>query len=416
MKKTLPTLPHQNCATYGWFTYFCHAGDDETAQEIYEQFYFDDAVVGFIEDNMLKDDQGKLAPSKMDKVELIDALNSYFGDDVHDLYYTNASENIEHWFEVPDKYNLGDILFPKLIPFEPVIEKVPPLPPEIVPEPIAEYIFEASKVMDNAPPEYTAAATIGALGGLLGHNVLIQPKEHSSSWLVPPNLWVALTGAPSTKKSPSINNALRPLNHAIKKILKPRNEELLRQYRADKKMFDAKKKALQKELDDAFKEGDESFAKSKADEIANLIRPQLKSRDFLIHDATQESLAKKMSENDNGILNVRDELSGWLESMNKQNQSHARAFFLEAYNGNSNYTVERIASESFTIDRTLMSVVGGIQPSKLTPLLESRQNGQSDDGLLERLIQFSVFPDNNCMEYVDEPFDDKHQERIQPIV
>lgn len=55
---------------------------------------------------------------------------------------------------------------------------------------------------------------------------------------------------------------------------------------------------------------------------------------YKITDATVESLGEILIENPWGVLAYRDELHGLLKSLDKEGQEGARAFYLQAYDGN----------------------------------------------------------------------------------
>lgn len=96
----------------------------------------------------------------------------------------------------------------------------------------------------------------------------------------------------------------------------------------------------------------------------------------------------------------RDELTGFLNEF-KDERSGARPFYLEAYNGNGEFLVERVTREATYIHRLAVWILGGIQPDKLTPFLTARKNGGDNDGFLERL-QLMVMPDLPDPVYIDE--------------
>ena len=69
-----------------------------------------------------------------------------------------------------------------------------------------------------------------------------------------------------------------------------------------------------------------------------------------------------------GLLIVRDELAGWIASMNGFN-SGARAFWIEAYGGRP-YRVERKTDpDPIVVPHLAVAVYGGTQPDKLARLL-----------------------------------------------
>ena len=55
-----------------------------------------------------------------------------------------------------------------------------------------------------------AASVITLVGSIIGTRCGIHPKQ-CDDWLVIPNLWGVAVGQPSTLKTPSLNEALKPL-------------------------------------------------------------------------------------------------------------------------------------------------------------------------------------------------------------
>ena len=87
-----------------------------------------------------------------------------------------------------------------------------------------------------------------------------------------------------------------------------------------------------------------------------------------------------------GLLLSRDELSGWLGSMDRYNGGGDRPFWLESFGGRS-FTVDRKNSpEPIMVDHLSIAILGGTQPDKLDSLLLH----SDDDGLLARFL--TVFP------------------------
>ena len=98
---------------------------------------------------------------------------------------------------------------------------------------------------------------------------------------------------------------------------------------------------------------------------------------------------------DRGVLVKRDEIAGWIGSMEKYASSGRgpvadRAFWLQAYDGGP-YAVDRVTRADLQIANLSTSIIGGIQPARLAEL-----HGLASDGLLQRflpvLISTSTFP------------------------
>jgi putative DNA primase/helicase len=116
---------------------------------------------------------------------------------------------------------------------------------------------------------------------------------------------------------------------------------------------------------------------------------------FLINDATIEKLHAILEENPQGILYLRDELVGWLATLDSEGRERERPFFLEAWNGDGGYNIDRIGRGSVRVENLCVSLFGGLQPAKLQNyLLDAVSGGTNDDGLAQRL-QVLVWPDQS---------------------
>jgi hypothetical protein len=117
-------------------------------------------------------------------------------------------------------------------------------------------------------------------------------------------------------------------------------------------------------------------------------------RRYLTQDATTEKLGELLSENPRGMLLLRDELAGWLRTLERPGREGEREFYLEAWNGTGGYTFDRIGRGTVHIDALTLSILGAIQPGKLARYLrEAIDGGGGADGLLQR-SQLVVWPDN----------------------
>jgi hypothetical protein len=121
-----------------------------------------------------------------------------------------------------------------------------------------------------------------------------------------------------------------------------------------------------------------------------------------VTDATTEKLAVLAAALPRGLLQVRDELSGWLGSFDRYGGNGGdRAFYLQAYGGRS-YTVDRMKNpEPVRVRHLSIGVLGGIQPDKLAHVIEG-----DDDGLAARFLW--CWPDASAdFRVVRETIDDR---------
>ena len=115
---------------------------------------------------------------------------------------------------------------------------------------------------------------------------------------------------------------------------------------------------------------------------------------YVTQDATIEKLGELLQENPNGLLVLRDELAGWLRTLERPGREGDREFYLEAWNGNGGFIFDRIGRGTVHIDALTITILGGIQPSKLEKYLdEAMGGGGGADGLLQR-FQLVVYPDH----------------------
>jgi Protein of unknown function (DUF3987) len=76
-------------------------------------------------------------------------------------------------------------------------------------------------------------------------------------------------------------------------------------------------------------------------------------------------------DNPKGLLLFRDELSGFLHTMDRPGHETDRAFYCEAWNGTGTFTYDRIGRGTMHIRAACVSVLGGIQPGPLEGICET---------------------------------------------
>jgi putative DNA primase/helicase len=112
----------------------------------------------------------------------------------------------------------------------------------------------------------------------------------------------------------------------------------------------------------------------------------------MVNDTTVEKLGELLSENPNGLLLFRDELSGFLRTLDKQGHESDRGFYLESWNGFGPYVYDRIGRGTIVVPNVCMSIFGGIQPGPLARYLRASASGDQADGFIPR-FQLLVYPD-----------------------
>ncbi len=282
----------------------------------------------------------------------------------------------------------------------------PNLAPDMLPEPLRSWICDVAERF-QVPLEFAAVPALVSLGMVVGRQLAVLPKQYDE-WLVVPNLWGALVARPGWLKTPVIDEALRPL----RKLIRPAREEYERRAqrsKAELEFVEARRSALRDDVKKAAKarapESNLSRLKEQLRELEEeASRLEIHERRYLTNDPTVEKLAELLKHNPRGLLLMRDELAGWMRTMEKRGREGDREFYLEAWDGLQSYTVDRISRGTIYVPALCVSVFGSIQPGKLAKYVREAIEGDAgDDGLLQR-FQMLVWPTLSAnWENVDRP-------------
>lgn len=229
----------------------------------------------------------------------------------------------------------------------------PPLIEGLLPKLIEDFAKIRSEIM-GADPAGLAMAALCACAASIPDSIAIQPKRNDSCWTESARIWIALVGLPSTMKSPIITVATSPLRRL--------DQDLYRQWATAKTEYDGLDKDARKSAD----------------------APRHKR--LVLEDTTSEAAQEVLRDSPDGVLLIRDELSGWFGSMDKysgggRGAAVDRAFWLQAFNGGP-YTINRVGRGASVIPNLSASLIGGIQPEPIRAIA----NDMQDDGLLQRLF------------------------------
>lgn len=260
---------------------------------------------------------------------------------------------------LPPPYTVGNSMSPDERPvdlwgsFDP-----PPLPLGLLPTVIEQFAVEIGKHM-GADPAGLAMAALTTCAASLSDEIKVQVKRHDPNWLEPARVWTALIGLPSTKKSPIISAAIGPLARI--------DSQMMRNW--------SKQWAFWNNLDKDQKK----------------VTPEPVQKRKRIEDTTVEGLQEVMIGSTEGVLCIRDELSGWFGSMEKYSGGKGaatdRAVWLQTFNGGE-YSINRVGRGAKLIPNLSVSLLGGIQPDAIRKVAADA----TDDGLLQRLFPIILRP------------------------
>jgi Protein of unknown function (DUF3987)/Bifunctional DNA primase/polymerase, N-terminal len=278
--------------------------------------------------------------------------------------------------------------WPELLQIADPLLPVDPFELEFLPASIRGLVADLSERM-QVPPDFAGATATVALAACCNRRAIMFPKEKDSGWSLPLNLWAALVGAPGTLKSPLIGAITKPLKNiegqwrneyatalaAYESVHE--QQELTRQNQREQY-----KKALKSDCDSA-----EPFS------LVAESKPPIQKR-LLVTDSTFEALHTILAGNAAGVTVVRDELVGWIGSLDRRGRESERAFFLQAWNGDGDFTVDRIGRGSVHVEACCVSLLGPLQPSRIRQYFSdsvANNDGPQNDGLFQR-FQIMVWP------------------------
>jgi hypothetical protein len=253
--------------------------------------------------------------------------------------------------------------------------------------PLVEDISERMQV----PYDFAATGMVVTLAGCVSRRAVVRPKKDDYSWEVIPNLWGAVIAPPGFMKSPVLTSVTRPLVKV--------EAEWAKQYRDQSSEWELKQE--QKEI--AHQSWKEEYKRSlkkgagvplaDTDNVGKEDKPRQPR--LVTTDATYEKLHEIMQDNPAGVLVIRDELTGWLADLEKRGRESERSFYLQAWNGDAPFTIDRIGRDSIYVPAACVSVIGNIQPARLRSYLsDAIFDGPGNDGLFQR-FQLLVWPDCN---------------------
>lgn len=235
----------------------------------------------------------------------------------------------------------------------------PRLPINLLPRVIENFAMTLARHM-GADPAGLAMAAITVCAAAIPDQISLRMKQHDAGWQERARIWTALIGLPSTKKSPIISAAVLPIARM--------DGDLVRQWQAKHAAWSALDKAERNAI------------------------PEPQQCRHRVEDTTVEALQDVLKGSPQGVLCIRDELSGWFGSMERyagggKASASDRAIWLQAFNGGE-YALNRVGRGTTLIPNLSVSLLGGIQPEAIRQIAA----GITDDGLLQRLFPIVLRP------------------------
>lgn len=243
---------------------------------------------------------------------------------------------------------------------------------------LADWITAASEAKACAEA-YVALTLLAVCGAIIGNARWASPWD---DWVEPPIIWIMLVGDPSSGKSPAMDSVLSEVSRIDARFSKEFREKRSA-WEEKAEVAKAANAVWRQQVKLAVEEGIDPPAQPKE---AKAPEAPIQRRVRII-DSTTEKIAEILQQTWRGLLQYRDELSGWLTSMDRYGGGGDREFWLEAFGGRA-FTVDRKSNpEPLIVEHLSVCILGSTQPEKLDQLLLH----SADDGLLSRFL--IVFPD-----------------------
>lgn len=258
-----------------------------------------------------------------------------------------------------------------------------PFPTAVLPACMRALVSSGATSM-LVPDEFIGVPLLVLAGAVIGNSWEIELK---GGWREGPNLYAAIVGDPGAKKTPALKLALRAI-HQIQ-------ERLHAEYRAAKAGYDEEYALWERT--------------PKKERGAPPEQPRFNH--VWTSDSTTEALAEMLS-NAKGLVLFRDELVGWVKSMDQYRSGKGadRQHYLSMWS-RSPIKIDRKSSPApIIVARPCLSVVGGIQPDILPDMVE---NASRDDGFIDRLL--FAYPDIGPDRWTDTGVDEAAQAAVERV-
>jgi hypothetical protein len=242
-------------------------------------------------------------------------------------------------------------------------------PIDVFPKSIQSYILECNETLDSSI-DYMGCSMLWLISVIVGNSIQIEVKR---GWNESATIWLAIVGKAGLGKTPSIHNIIKPLLSA--------NNKEIKNYIKQMEKF----------------EYYESLSKKDKQEHEEIQKPT--KNQFIANDITIEALVELHQENPNSIGVFKDELAGWFKDMNRYREGSDLEFWLSTWSGKAISLNRKTAKSSF-VDKPLVSVLGGVQPSILNSFYTEENK---DNGFMDRMLL--CYPDLTIEKWNDKEMD-----------
>ncbi len=271
-------------------------------------------------------------------------------------------------------------------PLEDTLPPVEPFSSELLPEALRPWVVDIAERI-QCPIEYVAVSAMVTLGAALGRKIAVRPKRRDD-WHEFSNLWGVVIGPPSWMKSPAMDDA--------KAALQRLEDRKLEEFELAHGKWEITAAAEKTRVEGARRRAIQAAKKHKTFDAKELVPKRMedepRQQRLIVNDANVASLCEVLISSPNGVLVFRDELSGLIAELDQEGMEGARGFFISSWSGKEPYTQDRIGRGlNRHLPHYCLSMLGGIQPVRVAPLLRESLATGGGDGFLAR-FSLAVWP------------------------
>ena len=271
----------------------------------------------------------------------------------------------------------------------------PAFPVDVFPAAVARFARQIAAAM-GCPVDFAGVGVLVTAGAAIGAARSIHVK---GGWFEKPGMYAAIVAEPGQAKTPALKAVMNPIYEE--------QDRLAENYKAEVRRYKQAKEEWRHNPRSPSEDGD-----SLCDERPTAPVEPLPLRHLFVSDTTIEALGVNLESSRKGVLVFRDEVSGWVASMNQYRHGADRQFFLSAWSGEMVKVDRKSQTTSIVIPHPFLSVLGGIQPDLLGQL---EAEGHREDGFLHRIL-FSYPAGQPFQNWSDQELDEELQQEWSVVL
>ena len=244
---------------------------------------------------------------------------------------------------------------------------------ELLPTAPQEYVRDVSE-RTQCPPDFVGGALIVAVSTVVPRKFTVYPKQHDD-WMVIPNQWAVIIGRLSAMKTPALKQALRPL-HALESRERIQHGQAEAEYKASSELLEMERNAAKLKAKKLLGSGDKNAALAELNRLASdMLAPVL--RRYIVNNSTVEKLAQRKPQRPTTCARRAGRLAG-------DDTARGRSCFASVLPGMFRWQrlihLRPHRTRPIFLESCCLSLIGGIQPSRIASLARSAISGELDDG------------------------------------